>query len=66
MGEKCPFSYYEEIAESSEARFCKLDDKICIENNCTVLKAIRDKQGSIALKDSKNFNKGQFLGSYRG
>jgi len=44
MGKECPFSYYDEIAESSEAPFCKLDDRICIEKSCTVLKAIRGKQ----------------------
>jgi hypothetical protein len=61
----CPFKYWDEVAISYDADFCKLDDKRCIGDNCTVWKAICVKKG-IAPSDSKNFNKGQFLGPHGG
>lgn len=42
--EKCPHTYYEEIAESFESEFCDLDDTEC-PLDCSVYKAIRKRLG---------------------
>lgn len=57
----CPLIYYDEVAISYDAEFCKIDDRRCEGTGCKVLKAIQEKR-HIAPRDTKSFNKGQFVG----
>jgi len=68
MSERCPFVFIEVTGAGDEIDFCKLDERRCNCSTCAVLKAIREKRRGhpdVALNDSKNYNKGQFLGPYK-